>query len=243
MSRLSPYLSHTASTGGRSRSTRGPRRLGPRTHLGLGSDAAILEVEDSGEPTPAICFEAPPGEHFVSASLRFAGDGSNDVQVYGRLTVTGGTSHCELPAGEASVGAGQPEAYLELAGRRSVGTRGLNDRWAPPNAGVVATGDGVDPRPNAVEKITLSGTDQLMFSTTERVPLVLWRAVALPTNLWPGPSETAAVVLADSKDANVPAVGFCLGAPPAGDWMIQIRVNYGDSMGTSNFFWRLIVAG
>lgn len=41
----------------------------------------------------------------------------------------GSGNKCDLPTGRASIDASPPEAYLELAARRYVGTRGINDRW------------------------------------------------------------------------------------------------------------------
>jgi hypothetical protein len=49
--------------------------------------ATVLHIEASGDPTPAVCFEAPPGEHFLHAAVQFADDRGNSVDIYGRLTV------------------------------------------------------------------------------------------------------------------------------------------------------------
>jgi hypothetical protein len=67
-----------------------------------------------------------------------------------------------------------------------------------------------------------------------------WRVVGLVADLWPGPSEDA-VVLADSDlTGGKPTTAVCFAAPEAGDWMIQVRLDYNHDRGHGNFFWHLI---
>ena len=45
-----------------------------------------VRMEGAADPTPAVCFEAPPSELFVSAFIHFE-DGQGTSSEYGRLTV------------------------------------------------------------------------------------------------------------------------------------------------------------
>lgn len=63
-----------------------PAAWTPNASSSLEGAEPTLRVEGGGDPTPAVCFEAPGGDHFVTAFFQ-SEDGRGQSAVYGRLSV------------------------------------------------------------------------------------------------------------------------------------------------------------
>lgn len=143
--------------------------------------------------------------------------------------------------GAVASDAARPPTPVLLLGKTSLpGTMGLAHRWV--EAGEVATGEGVYPRPVDLPAPHLAAGAELRLVSPAEAELAAWRIVGLVSALWPGPSDKA-VVLADSLGGDAgPTTAVCFPAPGPGDWMVQARLEYANGRGNASFFWHLRVA-